>query len=74
MKENEIVKTIMKEKGVTPKMLAQRLGEKHNTILGRLAREKWTVGVLQETLRVLDYKVIIVPSDEREKKGNYTID
>lgn len=74
MNENEIVKAIMKEKGVTPKMLAMRLGETHNTILARLAREHWTIGVLMETLRVLDYKITIVPADTREKKGNYTID
>lgn len=74
MKENEIVREIMKEKGVTPKMLALRLGEGHNTVLGRLNREKWTVGVLQETLRVLDYKIIIAPADERNRNGNYTID
>ena len=74
MKVNEIIKTLMKEQGIKPKMLADRLDEAHNTILGRLNREQWTVRVLQQTLRVLDYKIMIVPSDTRETKNTYTID
>lgn len=74
MKENEIIKTLMKEQNIKPKMLANRLNEAHNTVLGRLNRERWTVGVLLETLRVLDYKLMVVPSDTRETKGTFTID
>lgn len=73
MKTNEVVKTLMKEQGITPKILAGRLDETHNTMCERLKREHWSVRVLIQTLRALDCKLMVVPVETKETKNTYTI-
>ena len=65
MKANEAVRDIMKVKGVRPVDLRKRLGLESNTLAGRLNQSNLSVDKLNEMLRVMDYKLVIVPSDAR---------
>lgn len=65
MKATEAVREVMKTKGVRQVDLRKRLGLESNTMSQRLLQENISVTKLNEMLRVMDYKVVIVPSDVR---------
>ena len=74
MKACEAVKEIMKSNGVRVVDLRKRLGIESNTMVGRLNQENISVGKLNEMLRAMDYKVVIVPSDKRVNAGEYEVE
>ena len=74
MKACEAVKEIMKGKGVRVVDLRKRLGLESNTMVGRLNQENISVAKLNEMLRAMDYKVVIVPSDKRLNAGEYEVE
>ena len=73
MRATDIIRTIMNLEGVKPSALASRLNIKNNVLSERLGQTNISISKLNEMLRVLDYKVIVVPSDRRLKDGEFEI-
>lgn len=60
MKGTEIVKAIMREKGITQQELANRLGyASQSGIAGRLNAQKISVAALLSMLKELGYELVI---------------
>ena len=69
MKATEAVREIMKIKEVKHSVLCDRLGLKSNVLSERLTQQNISVGKLNEMLRVLDYKVVVVPREEKSREN-----
>lgn len=74
MKTVEAVRAIMEEQELGVNKLANRLNKKPNVISERLSQTNISVAKLNELLRVLDYKTIIVPRNTIIPKGGYEIE
>ena len=77
MKGREIVKEIMKEQGVTNSLMANRLNITQAALWDRINSGKVKdipLSTLNEMLRALDYKIIIVPTDSRVPDKGYKVD
>ena len=74
MKTNEAVREIMKEQEVGVSTLASRIGKTPRLVSDRLAMENISIGKLNELLRVLDYKVVVVPRSRVTKSGEYEVE
>lgn len=74
MKTVEAVRMIMEQQNLGVNKLASRLNKKPNVISERLSQENISIVKLNELLRVLDYKTIIVPRDASVPKGGYEIE
>ncbi len=71
MKATEIVRVIMKENGVKVVSLADKLRIKSNVLSERLSQNNISIAKLDEMLRMMDYKIMIVPRETTEKEGWY---
>lgn len=74
MKANESIKAIMEIKNVKLMNLADRIGIKKTALSNRLAREGITVATLNETIRTMDYKIVVIPSDTPIPDGGFKIE
>jgi len=74
MKALEAVKDIMAKNGVRQSVLRKRLGLESNTMTMRLNMKNIGVEKLNEMLRALDYKLVIMPSDARIGQDAYEVD
>ena len=74
MKSSEAVRNIMKEQGVSLTMLADRLDKPVRLVSDRLRMENISVEKLKELLRGLDYRVVIMPTNERIPNGAVEIE
>lgn len=70
----EAVRKIMELKGVRVSVLCDRLGLKSNVLCGRFTQKNVSVSVLNEMLRAMDYKVVIVPRETRIPEGGFEIE
>lgn len=73
MKTSEALREIMKSQNVGVSKLSDRLGKKPNVISERLGQENISISKLEEMLKVLDCKLVIVPRDVSTPKGGYEI-
>lgn len=71
MKATDIVRTIMKNNGIKIAALADKLKIRSNVISVRLTQDNISISKLDEMLRLMDYKIIVVPRDTIEKEGWY---
>lgn len=60
----EAVKEIMKRKEVIPSTLYEALGIKSNVLSERFKQKNVSVSKLNEMVRLMDYRVVLVPSDK----------
>lgn len=60
----EAVKEIMKHKGVRSVTLCEALGIKSNVLSERFKQKNVSVSKLNEMVRLMDYRVVLVPSDK----------
>lgn len=77
MKAREIVKTIMENLNVSNATMAARLSITPAALWDRLNTKKVKdipVSTLNEMLKALDYKIIIVPRETRVPTNGYTVD
>lgn len=74
MKAMEAIRAIMERKGIKFSVLMDRLGLKSNTLANRLSRDNITVSKLSETVRMVDYKIVLVPRDTRMNPDWYEIE
>jgi hypothetical protein len=70
----EAVKEVMKIKDVRPAVLADRLGIKSNVLSERFKQKNVSVSKLNEMLRLMDYKVVIVPRGTRLPEGGFEVE
>lgn len=74
MKTSEALKQIMKSRDIGTNTLASRLGKKANVISERLGQDNISIQKLNEMLRVLDYKVVLIPRNARTPEGGYEVE
>jgi len=77
MKARDIVKEIMEIKSVTNATMADRLSITPAALWDRINTKKTKdipVSTLNEMLKVLDYKILIVPREVRTPNGGYVIE
>ena len=65
MKATEAVRQVMESTGTTLSTLSRRLGKRPQVVWDRLSQDNISVAKLNEMLRTMDYKVVIVPSGVR---------
>lgn len=70
----DAVKEIMKLKDVRPAVLCDRLKIKSNVLSERFKQKNVSVEKLNDMLRAMDYKVVVVPRDTRLPEGGYEIE
>ncbi len=70
----EALKEVMKKQDVRPAVLADRLDIKVNVLCERLKQKNISVAKLNEMLRLMDYKVVIVPRETRIPEGGYEVE
>jgi hypothetical protein len=70
----DAVKEVMKRKDVRPAVLCDRLGIKSNVLSERFKQKNVSVAKLNEMLRLMDYKVVIVPRETRIPDGSYEVE
>ena len=71
----EVVRAIMRAKDITVTMLSNRLGLKSTAALSmRFKQKNISVSLLNEMLKVMDYKVVAVPSNTRMQGDWYEVD
>lgn len=78
MKAKEVVREIMKLTGVTNAMLAHRMNTDLRVMWDLVSKEKesndMSTRKLVPVLNALDYKVVVIPRDEKVPKGGYLIE
>jgi hypothetical protein len=74
MKPMEIVRAIMELKDVRPAVLGSRLNIKSNVLSERFKQKNVSVNKLNEMLRVMDYKIVIMPTDGKLPKDSYEVE
>jgi hypothetical protein len=75
MKANEAVREVMDRRGVGTNALASRMGNKPPRLVSdRLRMENISMDKLLEMLRVMDYRVIVVPRESGVPKDGIVIE
>lgn len=74
MKAGDAIKKVMEEQGVRVSQIAYMTGKKSNVISERLSQENISVGKMLEMLRVLNYKIVIMPRDTKMQDGWYEVE
>ena len=74
MKTTEAVREVMKIKQIGVNQMADRLGKSARLVSERLSQENISITKLQEMLRVLDYKIVILPRESRIPDGGYEVE
>ena len=74
MKATDAVREIMKEKGISLGQMANTLDTSVRLVSDRLRMQNISLSKLRELLRVIDYKVVIVPRTTRIPDGGYEIE
>lgn len=74
MKTGDAIKKVMEERGVRVSQIAYMTGKKSNVISERLSQENISVGKMLEMLRVLNYKIVIMPRDAKTQDGWYEVE
>lgn len=77
MRGREIIKKIMQDINLGNAELAGRLGVSNATVWERINNKNVKdipVSLLSSMVRVMDYKVIVVPKNTRTPNGGYEVD
>lgn len=73
MKTETAVREIMKNKEIGVNQMADRLNKSPRLVSERLGQENISIFKLQELLRVLDYKITLLPRNTRLPEGGYEL-
>ena len=68
MKTTDALKKIMQTQGIGTNKLADILGKRPTVISERIHQENISISKLNEMLKVLDYKIVLVPRETTEKE------
>ena len=74
MKAMQAVRDIMEKQGVRPSVLCGRLNIGSNVLANRMKQENVSVDKLNEMLRVMDYKIVLMPKSARVSAGEYELE
>lgn len=77
MTSKEIVNDLMQKQGITNAEMAAKLDVSQAALWERLNPKKtnnMTVKKLNEMLRMLDYKIVVVPRKNRLPEGGYEVE
>lgn len=74
MKATEALGEVMRIKEIKPSMLCDRLGIKSNVLSERFKQKNISVKKLNEMLKAMDYKIIIVPRNTRLSADSFEIE
>ncbi len=74
MKTGDAIREIMKQKEVGVNQMAHRLGKSPRLVSERLGQENISISKLLEMLRLLDYKVVIMPREARLPDGGIEVE
>ena len=69
----EIIRKILEKQDVGVNEYSRRMGTSPRLVSDRLHHTNISINKLQEMLRVLDYKIVIVPASRRMKDDEYEI-
>jgi len=67
------VREIMKLQEVKPSMLCDRLGIKSNVLSERFKQENISITKLNEMLKAMDYKIVLVPRNTRLPENSFEV-
>ena len=70
----QALKEVMKIREIRPAVLRDRLGIKSNVLSERFKQKNVSVTKLNEMLRLMDYKIVVVPRDNRVPEGGFEIE
>ena len=73
MKVREILKHILVDQRLTQVAIAGRLGITKATMNNRIMRNNMSVETLNETLRAMDYKLVVMPANGKMPKDGYEV-
>jgi hypothetical protein len=73
MKAGDAVREVMREKEIGVNQMADRLNKSPRLVSERLSQDNISITKLQELLRVLDYKIAILPRTARLPEGGYEL-
>ena len=59
---SDVIKKIMKDKGITGKQLAEYIGMSPQSLTNKFSRDTWQVDELISILEFLDCKLVIQPN------------
>lgn len=74
MKTGDAVREVMKIKEVGVNQMADRLGKSPRLVSERLSQQNISITKLNEMLKVMDYKILIVPRDTRIPSDGFEIE
>lgn len=74
MEAKEALRAIMDVTGTSFSELMGKIGIKSNTLANRLNQENISVKKLDETARVMDYKIVLVPRDVKLGKDWFKVE
>ena len=74
MKTNEVIREVMNRKDIGPTELANRMGKPARLISDRLRIENLSMEKLNETLRLMGYKIIAVPIETAVPEDGIVVD
>lgn len=74
MKATTAVREVMMIRNEKVASLADKLKVKSNVLSERLSQDNISIIKLDEMLRLMDYKIVIVPRETREQEGWYRIE
>lgn len=74
MKAAEAVRVVMERGSIKVATLASRLNIKSNVLSERLSQQNISVAKLNEMLRAMDYKIVILPRETRLPDGGIEVE
>ncbi len=74
MKATDAVREIMKEKNISLGQMANTLDTSVRLVSDRLRMPNISLSKLRDLLRVIDYKIVIIPRTTRIPDGGYEIE
>lgn len=74
MKATTAVREVMTIRNEKVASLADKLKVKSNVLSERLSQDNISIAKLDEMLRLMDYKIVIVPRETREQEGWYRVE
>ena len=74
MKATTAVREVMTIRNEKVASLADKLKVKSNVLSERLSQDNISIVKLDEMLRLMDYKIVIVPRETREEEGWYRVE
>lgn len=74
MKATEALKEVMTIREIKPSILCDRLSIKSNVLSERFKQKNISVEKLNDMLKVMDYKILIVPRDTRVPENGFEIE